>query len=762
LTFISYGATLIIGSKDFKSGVAFGRLALAIYEKLQTTHQLNKSLFSYHTLISWWEIPLAETEEGLQLALDLSLASGDLSFVGHTTQLKGIIQMASNPNLQSAKQIVLQDIDLMAEKLDYYAPNSIRVNCQYLICLADPTNETGTVCGEVYDFEEKKAGHYENNQQSMLYNHYASAFRLNYLCKNDELAYENLMTAEEIGPELALYTFYFNLTFIVLIYETNYSTKEAATQKNIRKAVKEIVGIFEQCASVAPANFDNKYKLAQGALLAIKGKKAAALEKYQEAIESAQKYNFVLEEAMAWERSAAMLMDLGKTTIGKQYIQTAYDLFFQYGAYAVCTKYIKLYPWLKKAKALEKGQVSKGSGSSENALASLDLATVLKSSEALSGETDFEKLLRKLILIAIENAGAEKGYLLLKSNGQLKVNVYGDVDKKTEFFEDLSLNKFAQISKKVINYVAKTWQTLILADAANDAKFGTDTYLKNNQVKSIFSLPILNKGEFIGLLYLENNVTTNAFTQERVELLNLLSGQIAISIENALLIENLEEKVKERTLEIEQEKEKSDNLLLNILPKATAEELRLTGAAEPKFYEEVTVLFLDFKNFSGASRSLDYKELVSQIDEYFSAFDEVIGEYHVEKIKTIGDAYMCACGLPIERTDHAVLMTKAAIHFQKIIAELKQIKQAKDQHFFEARIGIHTGPVVAGVVGSKKFAYDIWGDTVNIASRMEYACAVGKIAISEQTFHLIKEEMNCEYQGKVPAKNMEELDMYYL
>jgi adenylate cyclase len=213
---------------------------------------------------------------------------------------------------------------------------------------------------------------------------------------------------------------------------------------------------------------------------------------------------------------------------------------------------------------------------------------------------------------------------------------------------------------------------------------------------------------------------------------------------------------------IRQEQERSDELLLNILPQSIAEELKHFGKAQPRKYDQVTVLFSDFKNFTRISEQLSPEELVEELDRCFKAFDFIISQYDdIEKIKTIGDAYMCASGLS-ERRSIPYNLVRASLEMQEFLDEQKREKIRLGKPFFEARIGLHTGSVVAGVVGLNKFAYDIWGDTVNIAARMEANSREGRVNISEATYGLIKYKFDCEYRGKVQAKNKGLIDMYFV
>ena len=213
---------------------------------------------------------------------------------------------------------------------------------------------------------------------------------------------------------------------------------------------------------------------------------------------------------------------------------------------------------------------------------------------------------------------------------------------------------------------------------------------------------------------------------------------------------------------ITREKKRSEELLLNILPHEVAEELKDKGTAEAKLIEEVSVLFTDFKGFTQYSEKLTPQELVKDIHECFSAFDNIMEKHGMEKIKTIGDAYMAAGGLPTPNKTHALDAISAALEIARFIDEGKTRKIALGKPFFEIRIGIHTGQVVAGIVGIKKYSYDIWGDTVNIASRMESSGETGKVNISGATYELVKDKFVCTHRGKVQAKNKGEIDMYFV
>ncbi|MCW3123398.1 MAG: hypothetical protein JWQ38_2890 [Flavipsychrobacter sp.] len=239
------------------------------------------------------------------------------------------------------------------------------------------------------------------------------------------------------------------------------------------------------------------------------------------------------------------------------------------------------------------------------------------------------------------------------------------------------------------------------------------------------------------------------------------SGLGALVLLSALLffiIRNYNQQKRTNTI-IEAERKKSDELLLNILPKEVADELKTNGRAKAKEFDHVTVMFIDFVNFTIAAEKMPAQALVDELDTCFRAFDEVMTKYNIEKIKTVGDAYLAAAGVPTANATHGINSVKAAI---EVMAYMDERKKTQGDAVFGLRVGIHSGSVVAGIVGAKKFAYDIWGDTVNTAARMEQNCEPGKIHISQTTYELVKDSFTCVYRGEINAKNKGLMKMYFI
>lgn len=252
-----------------------------------------------------------------------------------------------------------------------------------------------------------------------------------------------------------------------------------------------------------------------------------------------------------------------------------------------------------------------------------------------------------------------------------------------------------------------------------------------------------------------------ALQKQRIVKNAFLAGLIFILVIAFIIFRNYLNKVKINRV-LDRQKDQIESLLLNILPAEVARELQDQGAATPRDYASVSVLFTDFKGFTRIAEGLTPNQLVAELNEYFQAFDNIVETHNLEKIKTIGDSYMCAGGIPTENSSHPLDTVRAGLEMQEFIRNKNEERKSKGLHTWDLRVGVHTGPIVAGVVGRKKYAYDIWGNTVNIASRMESNGEVGRVNVSSATYELVREHFDCEYRGKISAKNIGEIDMYFI
>jgi PAS domain S-box-containing protein len=357
-------------------------------------------------------------------------------------------------------------------------------------------------------------------------------------------------------------------------------------------------------------------------------------------------------------------------------------------------------------------------------------------------------------------------------NAFIIIDAKGNMEWANEGFERLHEISFEDFKKA---YGSNIYDVKVFKDFTREARqcllnkqatnIEARLILPNGRRKwfQIFMTPQLDdKNEIIKLIAVESDITPIMNKEEELYKQNrrMLAITERLELANSLL-ESQKAEIEEKKRLIEEEQEKSERLLLNILPFEVARQLKSKGKAGTRYYRHVSVLFTDFKDFSKNTKELEPTDLVSILDDYFAKFDEITGKHYLEKIKTIGDAYMCAGGLPLRNKSNPVDAVLAGLEIQDYIESLK-IEQKPGIPTWELRIGIHTGPVVAGVVGRKKFAYDIWGETVNAASRTEHLGEVGKVNITEVTYENIKDYFHCTHRGVIEAKNMEPLNMYYV
>jgi class 3 adenylate cyclase len=283
----------------------------------------------------------------------------------------------------------------------------------------------------------------------------------------------------------------------------------------------------------------------------------------------------------------------------------------------------------------------------------------------------------------------------------------------------------------------------------------TGRSLVNDPVKMLALIPIhAGDQEPVGSLGVCGAAQSDTVLKSIASLLSVVLERVRASEKLVLANQELEQ----RHQQVEQQKRVSESLLLNILPGEVAEELRSRGMVSPKYFEDVTILFTDFVGFTLSTEKLAAEELVDLLHDYFTAFDHIVARYRLEKMKTIGDSYMCLSGLPVRNPAHPVDTVMAAFEMLHAVQERARPDRLAQ---WKVRIGIHTGPVIAGVVGINKFAFDIWGDTVNYSSRMEASGEANRINLSDRTYSRVKDFFDCEYRGKVVTKEKRELDMYF-
>jgi class 3 adenylate cyclase/Flp pilus assembly protein TadD len=372
--------------------------------------------------------------------------------------------------------------------------------------------------------------------------------------------------------------------------------------------------------------------------------------------------------------------------------------------------------------------------------------------EKLNGNLDIVQSLKGLGQANITRGDLTNGLGYLKKAEILALDFKFSQELK-EIYEDLA-KSYSSLQNYQSAYIYQTKFTNI-----KDTLYNTDTDKKLERLQ--FDFDLQKKEAVINLLTKDKELQEAELNRQKLAKNAFLIGAILILFITIMLYRNYLRKVRTNKL-LDQQKDEIEKLLLNTLPATIAKELQETGFAESKEYHKVSVLFSDFVDFTKLAEKDTAQELVTHLNRCIGAFDDIMGKYQLEKIKTIGDAYMCAGGIPELSEGHIVRIVMAGhemIHFMDGI----NIERAElGLPPWKLRVGIHIGPLVAGVVGKKKYTYDIWGNTVNIASRMESNSEPGRVNVSRSVYELIKDQFNCTYRGKISAKNLGEVEMYFV
>lgn len=766
--FSTYGVIMCGVLGQMKVGYEFGKLGLVLLEKFKAKEWKAQVYTPIYCLIVNWNEHIDKTLKPLQESYHIGLETGAIEFACINTNIYCIHAYLSGKPLERLEietKAYSQSFDEFKQETNF---NYNEVYRQPMLNLMGRSADPTIMTGEAFDEEKMVKQNEERNDRTGQFFIHFNKLILCYIFKEYEKAIyhageaRKLLEAVLAKFEIPNHHFYEALSLLA-VYEKASSKDRRKYMKRINKNIRQL----KKWSKDAPENFQHKCDLLKAEKMRVNKNFNGIGLIYDKAIKGASENQFIHEEAIIHELAGNYYMGLNSEHLTEYYLKASYNAFREWGAAAKLIRLEQDYPQyvsgVTRGDRPSQEETVNTDSSTVTAGAFLDISTVLKSSATISGEIVLEKLLRTLMKIVIENAGADRGILLLKSEGKFRIQaIASDSGNEIEVLQNKDYENSGLLSQRVLSFVTQSKKSQVIQDAQNDPRFINDAYIHESGVQSILSLPIINRGSNKGVLYLENNLASGAFKQDRIELLSLLSSQIAVSIENALLYENLEHKVEERTNQLTEEKKKSDELLLNILPLEIADELKSKGTTTPKKFEKVTVMFTDFKGFTKMSENLSPEELVEEIDTCFSAFDQIIGKYGLEKIKTIGDAYMCVGGLPIPNSTHAEDAVNAGREIVEFIKNHGTASRAKNRPVFEIRVGLHTGPVIAGVVGSKKFVYDIWGDTVNTASRMESSSEEGKINISGTTYRIIKDKFNCKYRGKIEAKNKGEIEMYFI
>ncbi len=559
-----YAMVLCSSSESLNLGCQLGRLSV----KLQKHHNQLKfeALVThlYYGFIWHWQALLrcSDAEESLITGIQYGMEVGDNEFASYTAITLSLVKFLGGYRLQEVSQINETYLSWIRSTRQEYSIFYMEI-CSSLTNNLFLNKENGNtfVFGSSQVEEDDFCKHLvEQSNEWLLFIFYFSKLVIGYFLKDYAQCYQAGLNAgkyvHSAGAYLPSpqYNFYSSLAYLA-----SWENSDEEMQLDILQKVDSNQDVLREWVENCPENFQHKYFLVEAEKARILGQSRRAEGLYEEALQGAKKYELLHEEALVYELAAEFYLSSDKYEIGRLYLRNSYHCYDCWGAANKIERLQRDYPQfeLQAPPKLEKANTTiLTTGSVGEAL---DLATVLKASQAISGEIKLESLLQNLMTIVIENAGAQKGDLLLYRQNQWVIEAQGTIDdRQVKVLQSLpvesvsSNNSTSVLPTTIINYVARTQKYLVLENASQQGIFTNDPYIVSMQCKSILCVPLLNQGQLRGIVYLENNLTTDAFTSDRVELLNILSTQAAISIDNSRLYQTLEQKIEERTQELSQ------------------------------------------------------------------------------------------------------------------------------------------------------------------------------------------------------------------
>ncbi|MDX1957957.1 MAG: AAA family ATPase [Leptospiraceae bacterium] len=739
--YADYGLVLCGVVGDIEAGYKFGQLAMNLLEKFETKEVHARTHFAVNIFIRHWKEHIRVGIKNLLTGYYLALETGDYefgSFLAHVYTAHSYYAGKELNSIEQEMESYSKSILQMKQMPAFYYNSLYR---QVLLNLMGRNENPILIKGEAYDEEKNLPIHMEAKDRYILFNYYLQKLNLCYLFGEYEKGIENAANAlifiEGVTAMICipLYYFYLALCSTAIIAKLTFS-KQKKHFRNLKKALRK----FKSWSVSSPSNHAHKYKLLEAEYARLNGKILEAADFYEQAIQLARDSEYIQEEALANELCGKFFFEQKKEKIAKTYLAEAVYLYKSWGAIAKSRSLASQFSiatnvTLKNVKE-ESINITKTKNVSYTSTISdeLDIATILKSSQVISGEIDLEKLLSRLMDVIIENAGAEKGFLVLKTKD--KWFIEAEVESGSNEKRILHSASIDNLPASLINFVLRTKETIVLNDAASEIKFKTDAYIQKNKPKSVMCIPLIKQSTLTGIIYLENNLLTEAFTSDRIEILKMLSGQIAISIENARLYSGMKElnKAYERFVPAQ---------FLAFLNKESIVDVKLGNQVE----KEMTVLFSDIRSFTSLSEKMSPQENFNFLNSYLSRIGPIIRENNGFIDKFIGDAIMA---LFPTNPDEAV---RAAIVMLQGIKEYNRHRASQKYDPISIGIGLHTGKLMLGTIGEhNRMDGTVISDSVNLASRVEGMTKQydSSLLITDATYNSLK--MKDQYKIRVVDK----------
>jgi len=749
-----YGLVLCGVLEDIELGYEFGQLVSRVLKQFSAIKFQTKALMIVNYYIKPWRMPIKDILQPLLETYKSGIEIGDLEWSIYAANGYCHYSYMIGSELSELEQKIDSYIELAKQFKQGQTLYHIQPFHQAVINLINESGNTSSLVGNAYNEYNILPLLKQINHGTAIFYLYLNKLILSYLFEQYTEAVSNSVNAEDYvrnaSGSLLVTHFYF---YDSLAHLAVYPTAAKADQVIYLKKVLTNQIKMKKWVNYAPTNHLHKFYLVEAEKYRVLGKDALAMDYSDRAIALAKENEYIHEAALAYELAAKFYLSKGKELTARSYMQEARYCYQLWGAIAKVKDLEKRYSQLLgiNQPGIQKTKTTTIT-TSDNSGLNLDIATVMKASQAISGEILLDKLLSNLMNILIENAGAQKGYLILENQGKLLIEAEGAIaSEQVTVLQSIPLEArhTVPLPVAIINYVARTKESVVLNDATHEGKFLNDSYIKENQPQSILCVPLINQGKLISIIYLEHNSATGVFTPERVEVLKLLSGQAAISIENARFYNKMAElnKAYERFV---------PRQFLQYLDKSSIIDVKLGDQVQL----EMSVLFSDIRDFTALSEKMTPQDNFKFINSYLSRLEPAITEHHGFIDKYIGDAIMA---LFSGEADNAV---KAGIAMLHRLQDYNQYRANSGCAPIKNGIGINTGLLILGTVGGQnRMDGTVISDAVNLASRIESLTKEYGVSllISQQTFSRLQHPRDYAIRevDRVKVKGKEEVVTVY-
>lgn len=713
-TYVVYGHILCGALHEIETGYEFGQISLKLCDKFKAESIMAQVWMVHGVFIKHWHDPIDESIRLVYDAFQKGLETGDIEYAGYSIAAYAAMCFCTGKELNGLLKEAKRYTNTIISINQKTALNWINVCHQAIVNLCVPTENPTLLKSDIFDEDKVMPELFEKKDNIGGLVTCLMKIMLCFLFKDVKQGYAWCLKGKVFTAAIGVfllppYYLYYTLTCIACC--KNESERMKATYlKQVRANQK----LFKLWAKHAPMNYEHMYCIIEAELARLLGNNNKAELLYDKTIELTKQYGFIHEEALANELAAVYYLEQENERIAKAYINEAYQCYARWGARTKLIQLEKQYSHLiSVAATAHVGQ---------ELAKSLDLASVMKASATIMQEIEFDSLLKKMMHILIENAGAEVGYLLLKKQDTWFIEAESSIDK-----EEVSVLRSIPIHGKlplsIIQSVIRSKKPLVLDDAAHDTQFSFDPYIKSNQPKSMSCIPLLNQDVLTGLVYLENNVTKNAFTQDRVLLLNTLSSQIVVAIDNARqysykkhLTESYERFV--------------PNEYIKCLNKSSIVDVALGDQVQ----RDMTVMACDIRNFTTISEMMEPEACMRFLNDYLGIVEPEILKQHGFIDKYIGDGLIAL----FSSADNAL---KAGINILAALEMYNQECVGMNKPTVHIGIGLCSGDVTIGTVGvSRRMQHTVISNALSIADKVEELTKRYHfpLMITEQTYQRLK------------------------